>query len=257
MGAMSRFLLCAVVPACLAAHCFAVETKPSLDTVLAKWEAATAKIKTLDARVYRWKYDSVFGSPNKEPLPEEGRFYYEAPQVGCLQIKSDKRAAWKGLSEMIVWHEKDTLMFDGERRNCTKFVLPDSTTRDWQPMDGFWPGFAAFLRALQNPMSALPLTIDIHSAEIRERYVLTFQDQGDRYLIRAIPKKASAGASYCKIEVLVDSKTYLTAAIESISPNGKDRMVWMLADVKINERPTDRDQLLSPDLHGLVVREVK
>ncbi len=257
MGAESRFLLCAVVSACLAAHCFAAEAKPSLDTVLAKWEAATAKIKTLDARVYRWKYDSVFGSPNKEPPCEEGRFYYEVPNVGCWQIKSGKRAAWNGLSEMMVWHEKDTLMFDGERRNCTKFVWPDSTTRDRQPMDGFWPAFAAVVRALQNPASALPLTIDVHAAEIRERYVLTFQDRGERYLIRAIPKKASAGASYSRIEILVDSKTYLTAAIENFSPDGKDRMVWMLADVKINERPADRDQLLSPDLHGLVVSEMK
>ncbi len=91
----------------------------------------------MDAKVYRWKYDRIFGSPNQEPPREEGRFYYEAPIVGCLQIKSDKRTAWSGLSELMVWHEKETLIIEG-RSNCIRFIWPDTKAQGSKPNEGFW-----------------------------------------------------------------------------------------------------------------------
>ena len=67
MVALIRLISVAVVLACLSNHSAVAETDRSLDTVLAKWEAATAKIKTLDAKVYCWRYDTFAFVSGREP----------------------------------------------------------------------------------------------------------------------------------------------------------------------------------------------
>jgi hypothetical protein len=249
MAALRLFLLLAFLRACLAADCStAAEPKLSSDVVLAKWEAATSKVKTLDANVLRWKYDAVF-SPNQTSAPDEGRFYYEAPNVGSLQIKSrDRRLwSWKGLSEMCVWSGKDTLLIDGERRSCEKYVWPEKRDPSEAPF-----GFMGILDCIRFPCRVLPLTLMVHAAEIRDRYRTTVVEQPGQYLVTALPKKADEAIWNSKIECLVDSKTFLTTAVQVYSPNGKDRVVWELKESKINERAKDRDQLILPDLKGLI-----
>jgi hypothetical protein len=60
---------------------------------------------------------------------------------------------------------------------------------------------------------------------------------------------------YCEIDVILNAKTYMTYATREILPNGIDRTVRVFSDQKVNERPTDRDQLIDPDLSGLRVIE--
>jgi hypothetical protein len=251
MNAINRVSLIALLSYCIGATAAAAESKPSLDSILAKWEAATAKIKTLDAKIYRRQYDSIFGSPNTKPESEEGRFYYEGPKSGCLQIKSKDGEGWHGLSSMFVWRENELLMIDGPCCTCEKYVLPVARSRDSNPNDSFICLLRNAFDSLRSPRNYLPFTVDVHVAEFKNDWELSLTDQRDPFLITARRKKTNSGFQYSRIDVRVDGKTYLTTAIRCFTPNGTDYIEWKFEDVKYNERPRDRERLLSPDLHGI------
>ncbi len=103
----------------------------------------------------------------------------------------------------------------------------------------------------------LPLTVQVDAAELRKNYFLTFYDHMDQFLITAYPKNAQTGIVFSKIEVFIDAKTYLTTDVQYFAPNGKDSTIWKFEDVKLNTRPRDHDELLSPNLHGLAVGEYR
>jgi hypothetical protein len=56
--------------------------------------------------------------------------------------------------------------------------------------------------------------------------------------------------------VILNARTYISVATQEVSPSGRDRMVIELNDPKINQRPSDRDRLLAPDLSGLDVEKI-
>ena len=89
-------------------------SKPTVDSVLAKWEAASQMCKTLDAKLTVWKYDGVFG--NGQPEVSYGRFYYEAPNQGRYEIwtgPEGKTNDWSTTSVAFIWNGKETLQIDG------------------------------------------------------------------------------------------------------------------------------------------------
>ena len=73
--------------------------------------------------------------------------------------------------------------------------------------------------------------------------------------MKAVPKQQADKACFREIDVILSAKTYMTVATQVVSPNGRDRMVHQLSDTKVNQRPSDRDQLLAPDLSGLQVTD--
>jgi len=50
----------------------AKEPDPTVDSVLAKWEEASQKCKTLDAKLTVWRYDQVFDRDH-QPTITQGR----------------------------------------------------------------------------------------------------------------------------------------------------------------------------------------
>ena len=71
---------------------------PTVDSVLAKWEEASQKCKTLDAKLTVWRYDDVFDRDH-QPTITQGRFYYEAPNLGRYEIRKTP-----GRDERLVEH---------------------------------------------------------------------------------------------------------------------------------------------------------
>jgi hypothetical protein len=122
----------------------------------------------------------------------------------------------------------------------------------------FAPFLAPIIVRLQRPQEAWPLLIDIRAADVRQRFDVTVEGRNNKeILLRALPKRSADAANYRDIWVILNAKTYLTSAVRHVQPNGRDRVVMQLEDQKINQRPSDRDQLIDPDLSGLKVTVVK
>ena len=241
--------------------CLAGDPGPSVESVLAKWEEASQKCRSLDVKLTVFRYDDVFGGD--QPKITQGRFYYEAPHTGRYEIWETTGGAtndWSHLSEAIIWKDKETLWIEGNTRLCTRFstaTMQSLLSKDESMTGGGW--FQSFIhqlaRRLQGPHQFLPLLVGIRAVEVRDRFDVTIERSGEEIVLKAVPKQPSDKAEYREIEVILNAKTYMTYATKVISPNGKDRTVCVFDDQKVNQRPSDRDQLIDPDLSGLRVTE--
>ena len=248
------------VPWLACSLCDAGEPGPFVDSVLSKWEDASLKCKTLDAKLTIYQYDNVFDG--NQPVITYGRFYYEAPNLGRYEIgKSPKRATndWSSVSEAVIWTGKDMLWIEGDTRRCRKFSAATLQSFLSQPRDnrlGWLPEFArGFAWRFQGPKQFYPLLIGISASEIRERFHVTLKKGGEDIFVGALPKRSADAARYSSIDVILSVQTYMTVATQTTSPDGRQRTVIELSDTMINQRPNDRDQLLAPDLAGLHVTD--
>jgi hypothetical protein len=260
----------AVVLVCLGgSRCLAGNSLPSVDSVLAKWEAASQTCKILDAKVTEWRYDAVFGG--KEPTISQGRFYYEAPNIGRYEIGESSRGAGfdRAPAEVLIWNGKETLWIDRKRLICEKYsteeiesLLGKGRIVSQPPLHqegGFWSFFPALARTLayhlQGPRQFIPLVVGVRASEVRERFDVTIAAKGKDILVKAVPKQPSDKTEIREIDILLNGSTYFTSAVQQISRNGKDRRVVALDDLKLNKKPGDQDELLAPNLFGFSVRK--
>jgi TIGR03009 family protein len=245
-------------------RCLAGDPAASVDSVLAKWEEASQKCRSLDAKLTVYHYDSVFGGDRATIT--QGRFYFEAPNLGRYEIRETAKGArndWSGLSEAIIWTGKETLWIEGGARRCTRFSpaamhsllsQAQSKDQDWwsRALSGF---LCQVARRFQEPQQLLPLAVGIRAAEVREHFEVTIERSGEEIVLKAVPKQPLDKTAYREIDVILNAKTYMTYATQMISPNGNERTVHVFDDQKVNQRPSDRDPLLNPDLSGLRVTD--
>jgi outer membrane lipoprotein-sorting protein len=252
-------------------RCFAGDQAATIDSVLAKWEGASQKCRSLDAKVTRLRYAHVFGQGDRAIIAR-GRFYYEAPNMGCWEISEEGRGKPND-SSRVVWKGDKTLWINEETRTCLTFSVaklgelakpPTASATTGDAPSGSFAFFSHICgelsralhyrrEALRDPREALPLVIDIHSAEVREWYSLTLDHSGEETLLKAVPKPSLGHGDYREIDVILNAKTYMTDAIQIVLPDSQQRVVFILDDQKVNQRPSDRDRLLNPDLSGFRV----
>ena len=248
------------------------------------------KCKTLDAELTVFHYDAVFGDPH-HPVITQGRFYYEAPNLGCYEIRkyesagflvddfvgadgnghheirnreAAKNAAnnWRNISEAIIWTGKETLWIEGPKRNCRKYstakieaVLSRPESKNECLFGIIWAFSRQLACRLQGPRQIHPLLIGIPATEVRQRFDVTIERSGEDIQLKAVPKQQVDRGCFREIDVILNAKTFMTVATQEVLPSGRDRTVYQFSDAKVNQRPSDRDQLLAPDLSGLHVTE--
>jgi outer membrane lipoprotein-sorting protein len=239
----------AVVVICLdCSRCLAGDPLPSVDSVLAKWEQSSQKCRTLDAKLTVFSY-SEFGQEISQ-----GRFYYEAPNIGRYEIRkggNGKVNDWSALREVLIWNAKETLWIDGSTRKCRRFSSKELLGQRDTSETFLGAIFAAIFRQLQRPQEGLPLVIDIRAAEVRERFDVTIERSDEAIWLKAIPKRTADKMLYREIGIILNAKTYLTSAIQLVDSSFKCRTVFEFTEPKVNQRPSDRDQLIAPDLSEL------
>jgi outer membrane lipoprotein-sorting protein len=243
--------------------CLGADPLPSVDVVLAKWEESSRKLQCMDAKLTVFQYDVFTGD---QPKITRGRFYYEAPNLARYEVTEHSDRAtnnWSKVSEAILWKADETLWIEGTRLTCMKLskakmqsVLPEDRGTTENPQSWFFGGFARYLaRKFESAQQYFPLLVGIRAAEVKEKFDLTMERNGEDILIRATPKRASEKADYHEVAVILNAKTFLARATQVIALNGRDRTVYMLDDQKVNERPSDRDELVAPDLSQFHVTE--
>jgi hypothetical protein len=246
------------------------EAVPTVESVLAKWEEASNKCQSLDAELTVFHYDSLkFGG--ERSTVERGRFYYEAPNIGYLRIgdsAAERTARGPLPSELIVWNGKETLHIDGSNRTCTRYAAEDLRMPSDPPVvespscptlsEPFRVWFLGLFWLLERPQNRLPLAVDIHAVDVRERFEVAIERSDKEEIeLKATPKLRPEKSLYREVRVIVRTNTYSTYAIQVTSANGMYRAVFVLDAQKVNQRPADRDQLLSPDLSGLRVTDMR
>lgn len=237
---------------------YAAEKAPTVESLLAKWEEASQKCRSMDAKLKVFRYDRALG--DDQPTIEHGRFYYEAPNLARYQVGKYREGSvndWSGVSEALIWKGKEALRIDGRTWTVLRF-----SARDVETFAGKTGGlFSEFIKGLfwvlERPQHCLPLVFDIHAADVRERFdVMIEQSSNEKEIeLRATPKRPLEKTVYAEIRVILNADTYMTRAIQVSPPGAIGRTVFVLHDQKVNQRPSDRDQLINPDLSGLRVMD--
>ena len=175
-----------------------------------------------------------------KPTITQGRFYYEAPNLGRYEIRKNAKGAtndWSSVSEAIIWTGKETLWIEGDTRRCRKFSTAELQLLLSQPeyKKSYW--FSGLFRGLLGAEEMLPLTIGIHATEVRERFEVTLKEKrGDeRIELKVVPKPQMVNARFREIDVILDAKTYMTIATQEVSGNGTLRTVLELSEQKVNQ----------------------
>lgn len=222
----------------------------TVDSVLDDWAAAAAQVEILDAKFTRWDYDDAF-----EPAPSgrPGRIYFEKPDRGSYEFDS-QRIVWTG----AVAHEIDLDLrtFQTLSEPEIAAIRKQLQVRASAPRPGgWWDRFIADMGALRyahtvSPHIVVPLLLETDVAAVRDRFEWSLPDV-DQLLLVAVPKEGLEKERYARIELLFDRDMKLPFAMRLSSPSGNERTVYRLTDIRRNQRPADRDELLNPKFDGL------
>lgn len=196
-----------------------------------------------------------------------GRFYYETPHAGFCQIWGSGEEAVSFASqdsETTIWRDQETLLLSGRAHTCaiySRASLKPYLSGDGLRSDNAWQRFFGTLgnavaRYLDSPQEAFPLMVDVRASDVRQRFDVTMERNGDEIVLKAVPKGSADKAVFRDIRVMLSAKTYMTRATEVNWSDGRSRVVCVLDDQRVNQRPKEHDALLAPDLSGFDVTRV-
>jgi hypothetical protein len=231
--------------------CFAEEPELSLDSILEKWEKASHECKILDAKVKTWCYDSF----SSQPTIEYGRLYYEAENIARIDTGRKPFSTtndWSVIEWSFLWNGNDLLSIDSEKKSYYRVPIAKVLEAWNRPHKGIAGFFEKLLLVAfpARPQVLYPLLIDFRVEEVRKQFDLSFERYGDDILITAVPKVFTPSVTiYTKVRVFLDSKSFRAKAAQYVAASRDYRSIE-LYDQKINEKPSDREQLIEPDLSG-------
>ncbi len=188
-----------------------------LDQILVGWEQQSDKIKTLSTAFTMFEYDAVFGPktvPGQPPEPKrvcEGTIHFAAPDKGSYQLT-------KGGEERWMCDGKAIYEFDAKQRKLKEYRLP-------KELQG---------KAITN--GPLPFVFGAKAETMKQRYamrVLTPPDEKTQILIEAWPRWQQDAANFHHVQVILDKKTMLPAALRLYDPNPQMHKVY-----SFDEHPT-------------------
>ena len=258
-----------VILACSPASAQDAEDSVTVDGVIAKWKKATSQWTTLDAGITLRNYDGL--SREREVTIQDGRLYFDKPDKGRLHIwplrtesaSANDAAHYRPRAAerwYVVWTEGRIRTVAPDRKSCEECSWEErqrvrERIEDLERNGSFWEWFSGCfstmpLAVFPTPQSLLPFLLDEEEMEIRDRFEISLETTADGIELRALPRTAADKARWRMVRILLDPETYLPFAWHFLDPNGKDFTTICLRNIKIDRQPTDRDELLNPDLSG-------
>jgi hypothetical protein len=229
----------------------------SMESILVKWEDASQKCHSLNAAVTIFHYDVFSGD---HPQVTRGRLYCETPHVGRYEIWVNEQGSttndWSKISEAIVWKDDETLLIDGRARSCKRVskarleYFARESEADWS-----YSFCRLVTRPWRGPQYRFPLLMGVRASEVQERFDVAIDNTDGQIRLKAVPKQKLDKAAFKEIDVILDTTTYLVYAMRIVSVDGIGYMDFVFTDQKVNQRPSDRDQLINPSLVELRVTD--
>ncbi len=205
--------------------------KQFVNQVLTMWENESDKIATYNCQFDRLEYDPVFGPGDDTPLIiSHGQLTYAKPDKGSFKIEEIERWVQKDkqqpgehvlqkneVGEHWVCDGKAVYEYNHKNRQLVVQPLPPE------------------LRGKSIADGPLPFLFGAEAGKMKQRYWIRSQ-QSDAATIRleAYPRRQVDAANYHHVEVMLDRKTMLPAAIQVHMPNNRNRAVYIFKDPTIN-----------------------
>ena len=200
-----------------------------VDQILQMWENTSKDIKTFDSPFERWEYDPVFGPADAPAIKSKGQLSYSKPDKGSFKINDIERWVQKDpnkpgayepqkqeVGEHWVCDGKAIFQYNHEKKQLVVSPLPENM-RGQSIVDG-----------------PLPFLFGAEAATLKARYWIRCKESTEKQIwLEAYPRRQEDAANYHHVDVMLNRKTMMPAAIQVHLPNGTQRSVYMF-----NDKPT-------------------
>lgn len=209
---------------------------PQLKKLLEDWEVSSAKIKKLEGEHRRWEYDYVFNVVKHNT----GKFYYEAPDKGRIDLTPDKAKAGTPETRRH-WENGQQVKFNSEpgpaeRWYCDSQMVTQVDVNQKQATRMMLPKQIQGANIIDGP---LPFLFGMPADKAVQRYDLELKKldtEKGKATIRATPLWPSDAANYQLAEINLDTKTFLPDAVRLIDPAGTKETVFVFGAMEKNSR---------------------
>ena len=201
-----------------------MQVSPAMEAVLAKWEAMSSRVSTLNGNHMRFVFDTVAGVERRGA----GKFWFASPDKGRLDLKPveiDKKAVgqWKmpdGTPFRIVsdqpmmWlcNGSDVFQVEPEQKGYYRTEIPVQLQGE---------------NIIQSP---LPFLFGMKAAEVKARYRLQFgkrhtydpntKGTGQKVHLVAFPLRRSDATNWSQADIELDGVYFLPLSITLRDPAG-------------------------------------
>jgi TIGR03009 family protein len=203
--------------------------------LLEKWELQSAKLKTLDVRIYRIDKDVKW----QDEVHFEGRAVFKNPNLAYLDFKKIKLA--KGGDGQLA-PVKDPK--NGKPTTTPTETIVCGQNAVWQYL---YEGRQVYIfplakgerqRALDE--GPLPFLFNMRAQEAEKRYEMSLQGENAQYyLVKVLPKLQEDKESFKMALLYLERKYLLPARIALVSPDGKSSRDFRLYDIQSNQPVKD------------------
>lgn len=212
-----------------------------MEQLLERWASASARIERLEGEHLRRVYDSVF---EVEKL-SEGRFWYEAPDKGRIDVTPTKIT-----QEMVDARQAPDAPVRRGKNGQPYELIPD------QPEKWICDGIRVFeideekqtalvgqlppdMQGVSIMDSPLPFLFGMPPEKAKQRFRLSFSKPYDprspAVYIRAYPRLEQDASSWSRADVILDQRTFLPVAIQLIDTAGTGTTVYSFRNLEPNK----------------------
>lgn len=214
--------------------------------VLEAWTQAGKNIRSLNCRIRRYQYDSVWQVETRG----RGRLYFEAPHMGLLELQPATIASGERSTrnrkdgqpyELVAdepityhWSRKQLTKVNPTRTEYERFAIPEAfleekTVRTVSSFDVIWTMYGS-------PRRALPGLIETDLESLSNRFDWSIVSRNDQQiLLSGRTVEAEERRHFSALQVVLDARTYLTKATKTIDSTGTRETVCIFEDVRANE----------------------
>jgi TIGR03009 family protein len=203
--------------------------------LLQAWEKQSAKLKSLDVRIYRVDKDVKW----KDEVHFEGRAVFKRPNLAYLDFKKIK----------LVQNTKGEVIPQKDPKNGKLVTAPTETIvcNDKAVWQYLYDGRQVFLFPLEKDQrkraldeGPLPFLFDMKAREAEKRYEMVLEGENEKfYLVKVFPKLPDDKESF-RMALLYLEKTFLLPArIALVSPDGKSSRDFYLDNIQPNKDVKD------------------
>ncbi len=212
-----------------------------MQAILAKWEAASSEITSIDASFTRLQIDA--NRIGQTVTRGHGRFYWESPDRAAYLVDGEVHCAW---NDGLVLVELD--------RGTYLSVTATQHDRAIERSAGYRQlSFFQRLSSIGVTIAAtrlddgLPLCTRIDADQVIENYELAWQSHDEGILVTAIPKHPHAFLDIDRVDLILDPHDLHVRALRVVTSLGQ-QTVHRFTSTVINDACPDRDALLAPDV---------
>lgn len=206
----------------------------ALDQILGEWHKKSLQITRLEGEHVRIIYDYVF----EVAFRAEGKFYYEAPDKGRIDLVPDKQGDGKKFEkinpsnntkvtltarpddpERWICDGKQVLVIDEVQKSAQQYPLP-AEARGNNIMDG-----------------PLPFLFGMPPEKAKQRYTMTLLQANAKDIdIIVYPKWKQDIANYKWARIRIERETMLPMAVQMLDPAGSRETVYTFPRIAKNPK---------------------